>query len=435
MTTQISTSLRSLGSPFWRLWTGESITSFGTQLVQFALGVWVYQRTGSVVDFAGVTVAGLLPQLLVMPIAGNIADRLDRRRVIIAADCVAALMSVALITLLWFDRLEVYHLYAFAAVASLTAAFQEPAARAAMGTLLPDDQLTRASGIFGISATTLGIVAPTIAGAMVVSIGLQGVAILDLVTFLIGATLIWKALAHLRPPAARLNMSFGAVLRDSWRNFRASLAFFRQSTGMSSLFFYTLVQGTLLTLVVTLAVPLILANHSPRELGLVLSFAAAGALVGNMLMVVFQSPERRMLVVLAGDAVLTLCVAGIGMVDSLFWYCVLEALACCAGSVGASCAFALWISKVPDDQRGSIHVVQDTALTACSAAVVLSGALLVDKLFEPALAPGQPLAGVADALLRVQNGRGIAFLFVVSGAIGLGTALWGLAYKPLRNLN
>src|SRR5262249_17751191 len=158
-----------------------------------------------------------------------------------------------------------------------------------------------------------------------------------------------------------------AVLGESLGNFRRSLSFFGQSVSMAGLFFYSLIQASLLALAATLATPLILANHSPQSLGLVLSFAAVGALVGSMLMALLDSPRRRAVVILACDAVLACCVAGLGLADSVMAYCLLEAVGCCAGSVGASCAFALWISKAPETQRGSISVVLSTAAAICTA--------------------------------------------------------------------
>jgi DHA3 family macrolide efflux protein-like MFS transporter len=425
---------RDLGRPFWYLWTGETIISLGTQLVQFALGVWIYQRTGSVLDFAGAGLAGLVPQLLVLPIAGNVVDRLDRRRVIIVSDCVAALMLVAVIVLLWLERLQLAHLYAFVAVLALARAFKDPAYRASLGMLLREDQLTRASGLLGVSITTLGILAPTLAGALMVAIQLPGVVLLDLITFLAGMTFVWQAFAHLPRPALADRGAVREILSESLGNFRRSLAFFGQSLPIASLFVYSLIQTTLLALAATMATPLILANHSPQSLGLTLSFAAVGALVGSALMALFDSPQRRTVVILACDAILAGCVTGIGMTDSLPGYCLLEGLAYCAGSIGTSCAFALWISKAPEAQRGSILAVQGTATTACTALVLVWGATLVDLWLEPALARGWIPTVIGELVPQMPNGRGIALLFVLSGSLGLLTALAGYAWKPLRNL-
>lgn len=427
---------RDLGRPFWYLWTGETIISLGTQLVQFALGVWIYQRTGSVLDFAGVGLAGLVPQLLVLPIAGNVVDRLDRRRVIIVSDCAAALMLVAVIVLLWLDELRLAHLYAFVAIMALARAFKDPAYRASVGLLLREDQLTRASGLLGISITTLGILAPTLAGSLMGLVQLPGLVILDLITFVAGMSFVWHAFASV-PSTALADRGRGAltaILSESLGNFRRSLAFFGQSAPIASLFIYSLIQTTLLALAATMATPLVLANHSPQSLGLTLSFAAAGALVGSALMALFESPRRRTLVILTCDAILACCVAGIGLTDSLLGYCVLEGLACCAGSIGTSCAFALWISKAPEAQRGSILAVQGTATAACTAVVLIWGATLVDLWLEPALAHGSIPVGISELLPHMRNGRGIALLFVLSGGLGLMTALGGVAWKPLRNL-
>jgi len=427
-------SFRDLGRPFWFLWVGESITSLGTQLVQFALGVWVYQRTGSVLDFAGAGLAGLIPQLLVLPLAGSVADRLNRRRVIIISDCIAALVLVAAIVLLWLDQLGLVQLYAFAAIMALAQAFRDPAYRASIGTMLREDQLTRASGLLGISITTLGILAPTLAGSLMAAIQLPGLVILDLITFLIGMMFVWQAFARLSAAQPRAGGGLRAVLSESLANFGRALSFFGRSLPMASLFLYSLIQTTLLALAATMSTPLILANHSPQSLGLTLSFAAAGALVGSTLMALFDSPRHRTLVILTCDAVLACCVAGIGMIDSLPGYCALEALAYCAGSIGTSCAFALWISKAPADQRGSILAVQGTATTVCTALVLVWGATMVDLWLEPALARGWVPAGIGELLPNLPKGRGIALLFILSGGLGLITALGGYAWRPLRNL-
>jgi hypothetical protein len=299
--------------------------------------------------------------------------------------------------------------------------------------MLRKDQLTRASGLLGISTTALGIVAPALAGGLIVTIGLTGVAILDLITFSVGSVLIWQAFVY-HSVSSVAHGGIRAVLGESLGNFRRSLFFFAQSVPLRGMFVYSLIQTALLGLAATLATPLVLANNPPQSLGVALSFAAAGALLGSILMAMLESPRRRGAMILACDAVLACCIAGLGLADSLRAYCLLEAVGTCAGSMGASCAFALWISEAPEAQRASILVVQDTAAKLCTAVVVLFGATVADTWLEAALTPGRMLASSGEFLLNVPNGRGIAMLFVISGAVGLVAALGGFAYKPLRTL-
>jgi len=76
-------SLRSIGRPFWLLWSGQSISMLGSHLVQFALGVWIYQQTGSVLSFTWSLVATTLPLIFISPIAGSIVDRLNRLHIMV----------------------------------------------------------------------------------------------------------------------------------------------------------------------------------------------------------------------------------------------------------------------------------------------------------------------------------------------------------------
>lgn len=425
--------LRALGQPFWLLWVGETTSMFGTQLVQFALGVWIYERTNSVLNFAGSVVASILPAILVMPVAASVVDRVDKRYVMIIADAIAAVMTFMLLVLLWTDRLEVFHLYAFTAVASVVGAFQGPAYQASVAQIVRKDLLTRATGAMGVSSTSLGIIAPALAGTLLVTIGLRGMVVLDLVTFIVGTMFVWRAFSLARRPAIKEGGVWNAV-RSSLSNFTESMAFFERDPKMLTLLVYSLIQAAMIALAVTMVVPLILSLHSSASLGVVLSFGAAGALAGSLLMVVLDEPGRRMAVILCCDAVFAACILAAGMVTSVPAFCVLEFIAGAAGSVAASCSYALWMSKVPEHQQGSILVLLGTCAMLSTTAMVVFGGVAVDLVLEPALAVGGSLAGSIGAVLGTGKGRGMALMFVISGALGLIAALGGLAVRPLREL-
>lgn len=427
--------LAGLGRPFWLLWVGESITSLGTHLVQFALGVWIYQHTGSVLSFAGSLVASLLPTVLVMPVAASLVDRLERRRVIVVADCVAACMTLLMIYLLWRGQLQVVHLYAFAAVASVTNAFQEPAYQASVAGLLREDQLTRATGTMGISTTTLGIVAPTLAGALLAVLGLPGLMLLDLAAFVVGSTFIWRAFALARVPQQERGAASGlkAAVRDSFSNLADTRRFFAGSPALSCLLLYSVVQTAMLALASVMAMPLILSNHSVQSLGGVLTAGAAGALTGSLLMALLDNPRHRIGVILLCDTVLAACIAAFGLVDGVVAYGVLEFVACAAGAIVASCSYALWMGKVPATRHGSVLVLVGTLAAAGTSVVTLTAASLAEAVLKPALAEGGWAQAVAP-WLGVQQGNEIALLFVLAGGLGLLVALGGFACKPLRSL-
>src|SRR5690606_16788318 len=113
----------------------------------FALGIWVLQTTGSTTDFAIIFLSGSLPGILMSPIAGAIADRWDRRRVMMLSDAGAALSTAVIAFLFFTGRIETWHIYATSAVAAAFGAFQWPAYSAATTLLVPKKHYGRASGM------------------------------------------------------------------------------------------------------------------------------------------------------------------------------------------------------------------------------------------------------------------------------------------------
>src|SRR5687767_1903163 len=100
----------------WRtfvlIWLGQVVSMLGSGLTNFGLGVWVYERTGSVTDFTLIFFCGTLPGLLLSPFIGVLVDRWDRRMVLLLSDIGAALGTVALVALLMTDSVALWHIYA-----------------------------------------------------------------------------------------------------------------------------------------------------------------------------------------------------------------------------------------------------------------------------------------------------------------------------------
>jgi len=90
---------------------GQIVSMFGTSLTGFALGYWIYKETGSVSYYTLISVCTLLPNILISPIAGAVADRWDRRKIMIISDTFAAMGTLAIALLLWSGRLEIWHIY------------------------------------------------------------------------------------------------------------------------------------------------------------------------------------------------------------------------------------------------------------------------------------------------------------------------------------
>ncbi|AKJ29409.1 MFS transporter [Caldimonas brevitalea] len=421
---------------FALLWLSETAFDLGSALMGFALGVWIFQQTGSAEQFSHAMLAAAVPAVLMAPVAGSLADRFDRRWVIGSCDVMSALSVVCLAWLLFSQRLVVEHLYVFNAVAAIINAVRTPAYRAAVSVIVPKDKMTQASGLIGMTQSLLQIGAPMAAGYVMGVSGLEGVIAVDIVMVAGGALAAFGGLSRarhaIRGVAVSEPVSFahGTVL-----SLAAVLRYFRSAPTMLGLAGYGVLQQGLLVVATSMMTPLVLSTHSSDVLGLVLTCGAAGGLAGSVLLLLVRMNRRLMLWVLGGDFALSLFVLLAGFATSSFVWCVCAFCALMAGSASGACAGALWMRKTPKASRGSVFAwIAALDLLAMCAVLVLAG-YLGERVFEPALAAEGRWADSLGVWVGTGKGRGLGFLFIVCGAGSALLSLVALAQPRLRRLD
>lgn len=373
-----------LGQRFYLLLAGESLSMCSGSLVEFALGIWIYSHSGSVADFAGAVLAVTWPPVLILPLAGALADRLDRKYLIVGSDVLLSLILALLGWLLWSDRMQLIHLYLFNCIASIIAAVRQPAYQAVVAAIVPPDGYVRASGLTGLGASLATMFAPLVAGLLMGAVGLDGVIVVSFAAFVLGALLVLRSLRRTaRGPAADASGAGAAreaaeagvsVAADVFRNLRAGLAFFRGDRLMSWLLAYAMMRSSLFALATAMITPLVLAGHTQQQLGWIYTCGALGGLAGGLLIVVIGTPRRMMLTVLCFDTLMASSLFGIGAANSMLGYCVFAFTALASGSVAEGCVKAMWMSKVPPRYHGSVFSLVAMFLLAAVSLTLLGAA-------------------------------------------------------------
>jgi DHA3 family macrolide efflux protein-like MFS transporter len=417
---------------FLTLLLGQVVSLLGSGLTSFALGVWVYQRTGSVTQFALIAFFTSLPGIVLSPIAGALIDRWNRRRTLILSDALAAVTSAILLLLLWDESrnlLELWHIYALMSIASLGAALQVPAFDAVTTLLVPKQQYGRASGLAQMGMAIAQIVSPILAALMLQSVKMRGILIVDLATFGFSIlTLLAVTIRGLEP------LPETGARRSLWQDSAVGWTYLRQHPGLLALLCLFAVTNFNTGMLQALLPPLVLSFASATALGSVLSLAGVGMLAGTLLMGIWGGPGRRIHGIFAGLAIegLILFVGGwkpsvalVGTAAFLYLF-VLPMI--------SGCSQAIWQSKVPPALQGRVFAVRRmVAYSSLPAAYFLAGPL-ADRVFEPLLSPGGALAGSVGLLVGVGKGRGIGFLFVLLGALVMAALAFFSTYAPLRNV-
>jgi diaminobutyrate-2-oxoglutarate transaminase len=434
--TAAAPSVPRLGSSFRLLLLGETAYALGSALMQFALGVWVYQTTGSAEQFVGVVLSATIPALVLLPWAGTLADRFDRRWVIVSVDAIAIAMTLTLAGLLFRNRLAVGHLYVFSAISAGLGSIRGPSYQAAVTAIVPKDSLTRAGAFIGLSQAALALVAPLVGGGLMTRFGLGGVVLIQVPMMIGGILAVFGAFSHSsavlrgeRPPTR------GHVLQGFLNGLTPAIGFLKGEPLMLRLLAYTAVHDGLLVLASSMLTPLILATHSSITLGLVSACGAAGGLGGSAALAIANTRRRIMSWMLACNVCLAICVCAMGLRTSTGIWCTCAFLGMQAGAASSNFAMTLWMRKVPDSTRGSVFSFLTGSHLVVSAIVVFVGGTLGDKVFEPALVNDGPWSSTIGLWLGTGKGHGLGLLFVVTGVLCAAISLVALVRSSLRRLD
>ena len=413
------------------VWLGQTVSIVGSRMTDFALRVWLFQETGSATILALSSLCNLLPYLLLGPLAGSLADRWDRRWVMIGSDLIAALRTLGAAVLLLAGQLGVWHVYLAIFLGSAASTLQRPAYTAATALLIEKRHLGRANGMVSGTQSTGMVLSPTLAGVLMAFEGLGPVLLIDGITFAFAlATLI--AVRFPRPPAS----SEGTAAQQGglWHDFLVGWRFIRERPGLLALSLFFLAYNFSFGMVTALVIPMILSFASEDVLGMVLSTGGFGMMAGSLVMSAWGGPRRRIYGVL-----------GMAMLSGLSH--VLLGLSPSAALAGAAlflhyfgfpiltgCSQVLWQSKVPPDLHGRVFAIRWLiGWSALPLSYVVAGPL-ADHVFEPLLAEQGALAASAGAWLGTGPGRGMGLMFVLLGISTLVIAASSFAIPRLRRL-
>ena len=415
---------------FLLVWFGQLISITGSGLTGFGLGVWVYQRTGSVTQFALISLFTTLPGILFSPIAGTLVDRWDRRKAMILSDGGAAVCVLSMAVLLLAGRLQVWEIYIVMAIKSTVTAFQWPAYSAATTLLIPKKHLARASGLVQIADAVALIGSPAIAGALMGAVHIYGVMLIDFSTFIFALL----TLLITRFPKPEISAESKAVQGSLLREAAFGWTYIVARPGLLGLLVYFAAINFCSGFVQVLFIPMVLNFFSPAVLGMILSIGGIGFLGGSLTMSIWGGPRRRIYSIL-GFSLLqgaVLFVAGfpprvaILAAAAFFIYISMPII--------NGCSQVIWQSKTAPDVQGRVFATRRMIAWSSMPLAYLFAGPLADRVFEPLLAEGGLLSSSVGRIIGVGQGRGIGLMFIIFGIMILLATGAGFSYPRLRRV-
>ncbi|MCP4418974.1 MAG: MFS transporter [Chloroflexi bacterium] len=418
---------------FLVIWLGQLISIIGSGLTGFGLAVWIFEQTGEATPFALTVMFGNIPQILLSPFAGALADRWNRRWVMITADTGSAIVTIGAFFLLTTGQLAVWHIYLIAAVSSAFGAFQEPAYTASITMLVPKKNLTRANGLMQMGQALQMLIAPILAGVLFVAIGLNGIILVDFITFFFAVgTLL---LVHIPQPKSNAQSQPDKSSSSLWREAAFGWHFLRARSGLLGLLLYFALVNFFLNFSAVLLGPMILSFDSATGLGTTQTVGGLGMLIGSIAMSAWGGPKRRIVAVIGFIALAAFGLFIAGLQSSVWVVAIGMFVLMFSVPFGSGASQAIFQSKVEPDVQGRVFSIRSMISRSMMPLAFLLAGPLADRFFEPLLHEGGALAnGLIGNLLGTGSGRGIGLLFIISALVLWIASAAAFANPHIRNI-
>jgi len=415
---------------FLLIWVGQLFSLTGSGLTGFALGVWVFQNTGSVTQFALISLFTALPGILFSPIAGALVDRWDRRTVLILSDLGAGLCTVSMALLLWAQHLEVWHIYIAMAISSTFSAFQWPAYSASTTLLVPKEQYGRASGMVQLGEAAAQIISPVLAGALMGQIQVWGIMFIDFATLLFAVF----TLLIVRIPKPEISAEGQAGKGSLFREAGFGWTYIMARRGLLGLLIFFAISNFTSGIVSVLFTPLVLSFTTPVVLGSILTVGGFGYLAGSLVMSTWGGPKPRIYGILGLSILqgIALFAAGFPPIPTILAGAAFVYFF--TSPIINGCSQAIWQSKTAPDIQGRVFAVRRMIAWSSLPLAYLIAGPLSDRIFEPLMAKSGALAGSVGRIIGTGMGRGIGFLYIILGIATIAATLIGFLYPRTRNI-
>jgi MFS transporter, DHA3 family, macrolide efflux protein len=391
---------------------GQSVAMLGSSLTAFALGVWAYQKAGSVTDFTMIALAASLPMALFSPIAGALVDRWNRKIILLLGQTAAIVVTAVMAMLYWRNALDVWHITVLSAISSLFNAFVFPAVTASIPLMVKPEQLTRANSLISLVLGVVQLVAPAVAGGLMVAIGLKYIFVLNLIAFSVGVVALLMTPIP-RPPVRDhfdplYNGKFFEGILYGWR-------YMNSKPGLPELNLWTSAMAFSVYAIISLLTPMVLSFSDARGLGVVASMSGFGMLAGSLAMMARKSTANNMQVIMWGTTLTCIMYIAVPLLQAVWYVALCAFVVVSTFPVFNVCGQVIFQRKIAPEFQGRVTGLRNFLRGLMQPLALLTIGPLVDKVFGPAMLEGGSMAPWFGQLLGVGPGRGAALLIFVLG--------------------
>lgn len=431
---QITKELKNLYSKFLFIWFGQFISIIGTGLTIFSLGVYVFQKTNTASSYVFILMCVFLPSLLLKPYGGILADRYDRRLMMIFGDLGASLGLFFIFFIMLKGDIELWQIYLGIAVSSFFSAFQEPACKALITDLLPEAQYAKASGLMQLASSAQYLISPFLAGILLAIIDIKFVFLIDITTLLVASSIVIWVRMSLDGELIKRPEQSKAAKQDTITEFKEGIREFSKNRGIVNLVITTMLVLFFVGLLQALFIPMLLNLTTVKMVGISQSICASGMLIGSLFIGLYGGKNSHIRMLILSLFLSGIFFSNIGLSTNIILV-TLAGFMFFATLPFINTSIEVLIRKnIDNSKQGRVWSIISMVTYSGSVLSFAVAGFLADKVFNPLLELNGPLADTIRFVIGIGEGRGIALMFTISGLMISVIALFVWRNKKIKLL-
>ena len=413
------------------IWIGQLASMLGSEMTNFAITIWAWSVTGQATPLSFILFFTQTPKVFAAVFGGVLVDRYDRQKIMQVGDFLAGCSTIAILVLFLSDRLEIWHLYFTGAVNGLFGFLQGLAYSASLSSIVPQEHYARVGAFNSVRMSGAYILAPALAGTLYPWIGLTGILIIDIVTFIIAITTL-SIVRIPQPSQSQISRHIPNIKQELTFGFRYLL----QHPSLLAILIFLLLENLIENINFAILPAMILArsgNDSAMWGRLLTSFGIGGVL-GAITISIWGGPKNRINGLLIGSAVWKVGLILLSVSQTMLIKTFAAVTSGFCSPFPDSSNQAIWMSKVKPDIQGRVFAARDLiAQIAIPLGAAISGPL-ADNFFEPAMKRSGSLSKIFGGIFGNQTGAGMALMITLFSGCGIAIALGGYAFPILSKV-
>ena len=393
---------------FYKLWLGELISNIGSGMTAFALSVYIYEKTGSVSYVSLITLLSFMPSIILSPIGGLLADRYDRRLLMIIGDLFSGLGLVYILWSIQAGEKSIVPIFIGITFSSIFTSLLEPSYRATLTDILDEENYAKASGLIQAAGSAKYLISPVIAGMILSVADIRVILLLDILTFITTCLMIFLV-------RKSMNSEMQNYKKDSFKGLLEGLFIIKENRGVYSLVIIMFFVCFFMGFIQILIRPMILALSNVKTAGMMESLCALGLLIGSLWIGIAGIKKNYSKILTVACFFCGIFMSMTGVNENLAIIGISTFLFFSTLPFMNSCADVLVRVSVPNELQGRVWgLISLITQMGTVAAYIISG-IMADYIFEPMFNKNGILVENIGIIIGIGKGRGIGFMLILSG--------------------